>query len=136
MRLATLCPGTSLRFPFMGKATPTLGETVAANLTRLMQARGMNDRAIEAACGIGHKTVNNMRHGRHAPELDNIEKVAAALRVKPWMLLVPDFADSAFTDDDIRSLIENYVAASPRSREQIAGFAHDAALAANHRKAS
>lgn len=119
----------------MGKEIPPLGFTVARNLSRWMSARGLLDRDIEKLCGVGHKTVNNMRNGRHAPELDNIEKVAAALRIQPWMLLVPGLDDMVFTEEELKHLIENYVAAAPTSRTHIAGMAQVAAQAANQRKA-
>lgn len=120
----------------MGKETARLGKIVAANITKWMAARQMNDRDVERVCGVGHKTVNNMRHHRHEPELDNIEKVAGALRIPPWMLLVPELDDVVFTDDALRSLIEDYVSSRPSSRAHIAGIARDAAIAATQRKAS
>jgi transcriptional regulator with XRE-family HTH domain len=120
----------------MGKEGSRLGKVVGVNLTKWMAARKMNDRDVERVCGVGHKTVNNMRHHRHEPELDNIEKVASALRVPPWMLLVPELDDVVFSDEALRSLIEDYVHSKPNSRLHIAGMARDAAIAATQRKAS
>lgn len=103
----------------MRKEWPSAVKTLATNLDRLLTDAGMSDRAAEKECGVGHKTINNMRHGRHAPELDTIEKVAKIFGMQAWMLLVPDINPALLRERRIHSLLDHYVGATEHGQETI-----------------
>jgi transcriptional regulator with XRE-family HTH domain len=107
----------------------------ARNLDRLMKERDLVDRTLETKSGIGHKTINNMRNGRHAPNLDNIEAVARALQVEPWMLLVENAPLDLLRSGKLQRLMTNFLAADARQQESLIALAESAAQFNNGRKA-
>lgn len=99
-----------------------------------MKERGLVDRALELKSTIGHKTINNMRNGRHAPNLDNIEAVAKALQVEPWMLLIENAPLELLRSGKLQRLMSNFLAADARQQDALITIAESAAQAGNPRK--
>lgn len=110
----------------MRKQWPSANKTLAANLDRLMKAEKMSDRAAQQKCGVGHKTINNMRHAKHAPELDNVEKVAKIFGLQAWMLLIPDVNPEVFRQRAIHDLVDHYVASTDDGKKTISAVAASA----------
>lgn len=135
MQVATLYPWDPLPLRRMRNEIPTAIGIFATNLDRLMKERGLVDRALELKSGIGHKTINNMRNGRHAPNLDNIEAVAKALQVEPWMLLVPNAPLDLLRSGKLQRLMSNFLAADERQQESLIALAESAAAVNDGRKA-
>lgn len=54
------------------------------------KARGWNQTELGHRCGIGQKRVSDLERGVKAAQIDTIAKVAAALHVDPFELMLPD----------------------------------------------
>jgi phage repressor protein C with HTH and peptisase S24 domain/transcriptional regulator with XRE-family HTH domain len=78
---------------------PTLNETLAANLARLMDKRGWTQAALAKQSGVGQTTISlYLNPERRQPsksgkipsaKLSEVESLAAAVGVEPWELLKP-----------------------------------------------
>lgn len=68
---------------------------LAENLRRLMDANNMSTHAMKRASGLPQTTIARILREEVAVTLDTLMPLAKALRLEPWMLLVPDL-DPAF----------------------------------------
>ena len=71
-----------------------LRTTLALNLRRLRSAAGLSQEELADRAGIDRTYVSALERERYAATIDMIERLAAALRVKPLDLLI-DAATSA-----------------------------------------
>ncbi len=69
---------------------PGTAAVLSDNLKRLMALSKVNSGPkLEKASGVSQKTINNIDKGRHDPRLSTISKIAHALGVEPYHMLVP-----------------------------------------------
>ena len=64
-------------------------DVLAANLDKLLKARGLSQPQLGEQSGVSQKTINNIVHKRNSPQLDSVEKLAEALGVELYQLLCP-----------------------------------------------
>jgi transcriptional regulator with XRE-family HTH domain len=61
---------------------------VAANLRSLMFERSVNQVELATLSGVNQKTISNIVRGQHSCQIDVLWRIAGALGVPPWTLLV------------------------------------------------
>ena len=65
-------------------------------LKRVMTERGLNITELAKLTGITNANISNMLHGKTSPNLDTLERIAAALGVESWELLKEKDVDDSF----------------------------------------
>lgn len=71
----------------MEKSDSSLRNTLADNLRRLRKAQGLSQECLADAAGLHRTFVGAVERSERNISVDNIEKLAAALRVSPAVLL-------------------------------------------------
>lgn len=69
-----------------------LRDILARNVQRAMDARGWEQPDLERESGVGQSTISRIKLRQGAATLDVIAKLARALKMQPWELLVDDDA--------------------------------------------
>jgi transcriptional regulator with XRE-family HTH domain len=64
-------------------------ELLAENVRRLREARGISQEKLAADAGFHRTFVSQVERQVNSVILDNLEKLATALEVEPWVLLRP-----------------------------------------------
>lgn len=103
----------------MAKDRPPPRTTLAKNLEALMVKHEMSGPAVAKAAGIDRKSVNNMRHARHNPDLDHVEAVARVFGLTAWQLIRTDLSKDIPAAKQIDWLIERFYAADEGQRATI-----------------
>ena len=68
---------------------PELRAVLATNVRRLRLAVGLSQEAFGEACGLDRTYISAVERRIWNVSLDNIVKLAKALRVEPWQLIKP-----------------------------------------------
>lgn len=68
---------------------PSAREVLALNMIRLRGERGWSQEALAFEAGLHRTFVAHVERQARNISLDNVERLSAALGVKPWQLLVP-----------------------------------------------
>lgn len=63
------------------------------NVKALLARRAWTAPELARRAKISPKTLNNLLNGRHAPQLDVLEKIAAGLDLELWLLFLPHLPD-------------------------------------------
>lgn len=71
---------------------------LAANLRRMIDSEEMSVRAWATARELDVKLINRIVNNEHAVNLETLEKIAEAVGLQPWQLLLPDLDHSAPAD--------------------------------------
>lgn len=71
------------------KTAESARSVLAANLVRLRQERGWSQEALAFECGLHRTFVGHVELQRRNISLDNLERLAQALDVPTWSLLMP-----------------------------------------------
>jgi transcriptional regulator with XRE-family HTH domain len=66
-----------------------LRDVVARNIRALAKQRGMALNAVADVSGVSRSQLFNVLNAESSPSLDWMARVARALEVEPWRLLVP-----------------------------------------------
>ena len=69
--------------------TPSARALLAANLIQLRRDKGWSQEALAFECGLHRTFVAHVERQVRNPSLDNIERMAAALGVPAYRLLMP-----------------------------------------------
>ena len=67
-----------------------LRQVVARNLRRLRRTRGWSQEGLAAESGLHRTYVSSVERGERNISIDNVERLAAALRVQAWRLLTEE----------------------------------------------
>jgi transcriptional regulator with XRE-family HTH domain len=65
-------------------------QILARNVRILMEMRDWNQHDLQRKAHVSQKTVSNVVNGRQSTQIDVIEKLAAAFKVEPFQLLLPN----------------------------------------------
>ena len=69
--------------------SPSIRATLAANLVLLRRAKGWSQEALAFECGLHRTFVAHVERQARNIAIDNIERLAIALEVETFELLVP-----------------------------------------------
>lgn len=72
-----------------GEEIGELRRVVAANVRRLRKADGLSQEAFADVCGLHRTYVGAIERAERNVSIDNIERMASALRIAGWELLKP-----------------------------------------------
>ena len=72
-----------------GKKIGELRRVVAGNVRRLRKDEGLSQEAFADLCNLHRTYIGAIERAESNVSLDNVEKLAAALRVAGWELLKP-----------------------------------------------
>lgn len=64
-----------------------LREILAANLRRIRAEKELSQEALADLCQIDRTYISGVERGLRNLSIDNLERLAAALRVEPWQLI-------------------------------------------------
>lgn len=102
----------------MGKISLT--SVVAANVRGLMDARGLRQAGLATLAGVSQKTISNLLASDDnearpkSATLDSLDKVANALRVEPWKLLMDLTAEERIAWDSIEAAFKVFQSSAPK----------------------
>ena len=74
---------------------------------------------VARLAGISSKSVNNMLHGRHGPNLDHVEAVAGVFQLTGWQLILPGLRSDIARNGHLDALMQHYTDASTEGRANI-----------------
>jgi transcriptional regulator with XRE-family HTH domain len=94
-------------------------QTLAANLKMLMAETRLSGAEVSRLAGISSKSVNNMLHARHSPNLDDVEKVAAVFSLNLWQLILPGLRSDLAKNGHLDALMQHYAESSAEGRANI-----------------
>ena len=72
-------------FPTAGSARATL----AANMVAMRRAKGLSQEALALEAGLHRTFIAHVERGVRNPALDNVERIALALGVEAFEMLMP-----------------------------------------------
>ncbi|MHB8286810.1 MAG: helix-turn-helix domain-containing protein [Caulobacteraceae bacterium] len=72
--------------PLEGKV---LRKVAAANIRQARQSMGVSQEALAAEAGLHRTFIGHVEQGRSNISVDNLEKIAIALNIEAYRLLVP-----------------------------------------------
>jgi transcriptional regulator with XRE-family HTH domain len=64
-----------------------LREIIATNLRRIRAEKGLSQEALADLCQIDRTYISGVERGLRNLSIDNLERLAAALRLEPWQLI-------------------------------------------------
>jgi len=73
----------------MGLGPSALRKLVAGNVRSLRKGLRVSQEKLAEEAGLHRTYVGSIERAERNVSLDNIERIAAALRVQPWQLLKP-----------------------------------------------
>jgi transcriptional regulator with XRE-family HTH domain len=69
-------------------------EILARNMRMLRAAQGISQETLSHDAGINRTYVSSVERCERNVSIDNIEKIAKALKIEVWKLLKPDLLDA------------------------------------------
>jgi transcriptional regulator with XRE-family HTH domain len=85
----------------------------------LMAETKLSGAEVARLAGISSKSVNNMLHGRHGPNLDHVEAVAAVFQLTGWQLILPGLRSDIARNGHLDALMQHYTDSSAEGRANI-----------------
>ena len=85
----------------------------------LMAETRLSGAEVARLAGISSKSVNNMLHGRHGPNLDHVDAVAAVFSLTGWQMILPGLQSELAKNDHLSALMRHYAEASTEGRANI-----------------
>lgn len=113
-----------------------LGGTLRNNLSILMERDSLSETGLAKRAKVAQKTVNNIMNLRSAPTLDVLTRLAQALNVTPWLLVMPDLPSDMLRSHEAERLLRSYIASNNDGRDLILHVAErESRYAAEHNQA-
>lgn len=84
-----------------------------------MERDGLSAMALAKKAKVGQKTVWKILNGKSAPNLDTVDKLAAAFYVAPWHLIMPNLPFELLSDRKIEQVVTLYLQTEEKGREYI-----------------
>ena len=87
--LSTSAPGAWVKRTYPG----AVREILATNLRRMRAEQGLTQDALAHLSDIDRTYISGVERGLRNLSIDNLERLARALRLQPWQLLMPSDGD-------------------------------------------
>lgn len=110
----------------MRRPPSQVAKTLAANVRRLMDERGISQNALAGETKLGQSTLSGLlgaAAGTQNPRADTIEKIATYFRVEPWRLFVPSATAEFMADQQVGKLLGMVARMDAKSRNMILSVA-------------
>jgi len=78
----------------MRDGSQLLRRVVASNVRRVRLSRSLSQEALAHEAGLHRTFIGHVERGRSNLSIDNLERLANALKVPPFQLLVPEKGES------------------------------------------
>lgn len=96
---------------------------LARNIKLLMDDRGWNQTELADRAGVSQKHVSNLLAMRKDPQLSRIEKIARAVGVRTWQLMMPELDKTLLHDRRVEQLLLDFSKATETGRDLITRIA-------------
>jgi transcriptional regulator with XRE-family HTH domain len=94
-------------------------EILARNVKTVRDLRGYNIADLVQRTGLSQRQLNGLERAEKSARLDTIDKLAKALRVPPWVLLMPAVDPETLIDQDLVKVTVAYARLPAAARQQI-----------------
>lgn len=102
--------------------------TLATNVKRLREFHSWSQAELARRAGLGQTTISAVENPEgKSSGVDNIEALANAFSVEPWLLLVPGLPDDALKNHSFSKIVRSYAESSAEGRSNIARVAESEA---------
>lgn len=98
-------------------------ESLALNLSRLMERAGHSERDLAKEAKVSQKAVNNILNQRSVAKIDTVEKVASVYGVTSWQLIMPSLDIDMLVSGKLNALFTAFISTNPEGREYISQVA-------------
>jgi transcriptional regulator with XRE-family HTH domain len=93
---------------------------IARNVKMLRESISLSQSQLAAKAGIGQTSISNMEQpDGKSPTSDTLDSVAHALRVPPWVLMLPNIPSDQGTLKQLEKLALTYIAVNDDGRRTI-----------------
>lgn len=93
-----------------------LAALVGRRIAHIRQARGWTQAELGRRLGLSQKWISSIERARTTPQLDTLAKIARALAVQPFELLLPEAPRAT---SDLRRMVGILKRCDDRSREYL-----------------
>lgn len=107
----------------MTVARPAVAETLASNLTALMQKRDWTQAQLAAKSGVSQRHISNVLRKMTSCSVESLEALAGAFGLPGWLLLISGIDVSLMDTSLIPRLVDYFVGAGPEGRELVSRLA-------------
>lgn len=95
-------------------------ETLARNLQFLMDLHGYTEAVVAKRADVSQKSVNNLLHQRHPPNLEVVDKVAGAFGLNLWQIILPNLPrDVTREGGTLAKLVDSYLEANNEGQKLV-----------------
>ncbi len=101
---------------------PLPRETLARNLSYLMDKHGLSCAALAKKSGVSAKTVNNMQQTRFNVTLDSVDAVARVFGLTAWHLIMPNLPSDMLESKTMEQHVAKFCQLPKASRDQVDAF--------------
>ena len=88
-----------------------------------MRREGLSEGKLAVKAGVAQKTINKILNSQSAPTLDTVDKIASALGLDPWHLIMQSLPEDLICSPQIETLYSAYKNADPEGRQHITSVA-------------
>ena len=114
----------------MSKAKP-LGVTIAENLKRVMDAKGLSQNELGRLTGLGQSTLSRILDLKNPsdinPRTSTLEVLAKHFSIPAWTFLIPNAQVEVLLDQRLGALLESFAVLPVRGRETVLTIADNEA---------
>lgn len=94
-------------------------ETLIKNTKLLMRIHEMDEKALSKKSGVSLRMVYYVLSGERKPTIDIADKLASALGVTGWQLILPSLTETLAKNSRLNKLIDDYSKCSKESQDYI-----------------
>lgn len=92
---------------------------LSGNLKVLMMQNELDQKGMAKKADTSQKTISNAVTASFSASIDTLDKIATALSVESWELLIDNVPSVMIGTRRISKLVKSYISASPESRAYI-----------------
>ena len=96
--------------------TTSSASTVITNITNLKRQMKLSNRDLARLSGLSDRMIGKILNGESEPTTNSLDKIATALRIRSWQLMLPDLDPSAIHGEKLDNLCHAYLLADNAGR--------------------